>query len=155
MAIEIITYKPKFRKHFYELNIEWLQNYFYVEPYDEEVLSKPEIYILDKGGDILFLMDNGTVVGTSALMPTADKDVMELTKMAIEPSQRGKKFGNLLLKETIDYAKGKNLKELILYSNRILENAIHLYRKFGFIEEPLEANLPYKRANIKMRLKLH
>lgn len=154
MAVEIVTYKPEFRIHFYKLNIEWLESYFYVEDYDEEVLSKPQKYILDKGGEILFLIENSQVLGTAALMPTTEEGVMELTKMAIDPIHRGKKLGTLLLSKTIEFAKNKELKELMLYSNRVLENAIHLYRKFGFVEEPLEPDLPYQRANIKMRLRL-
>ena len=155
MKVDIVQYIPEFQRHFYELNIEWLQTYFYVEPYDEEVLSKPETYILSKGGEILFLLINGEVAGTAALMPTTENKIMELTKMAIHPNQRGKKFGNTLLEKTIRFAKKLKLDELILYSNRNLENAIHLYRKFGFVEEALEPDLPYKRADIKMRLKLH
>ena len=41
-------------KDFYDLNIEWLKTFFYVEPFDEEVLSKPETYIIEKGGSIFF-----------------------------------------------------------------------------------------------------
>ena len=54
MNIEIINYKSDYAKDFYDLNIEWLKTFFYVEPFDEEVLSKPHIYIIDKGGYIFF-----------------------------------------------------------------------------------------------------
>ena len=52
--IEIIDYDPAYDKQFYELNIEWLETYFYVEDFDREVLSKPKKYILDPGGFIFF-----------------------------------------------------------------------------------------------------
>ena len=42
----------------------------------------------------------------------------------------------------------------MLYSNKILENAIYIYRKYGFIEVPVEPNSPYERSDIKMVLKL-
>lgn len=42
----------------------------------------------------------------------------------------------------------------MLYSNTKLENAIYIYRKFGFIEITVEPNSPYKRSNIKMIYKL-
>ena len=32
------------------------------------------------------------------------------------------------------------------------ENAIYIYRKYGFIEVPVEANSPYQRSDIKMEL---
>ena len=43
---------------------------------------------------------------------------------------------------------------IILYSNTKLENAIYIYRKYGFIEIPNEENSPYKRSDIKMKLHL-
>lgn len=46
MNIEIIDFEPKYRDDFKNLNVEWLEKYFEVEPYDKEVLSNPEKYIL-------------------------------------------------------------------------------------------------------------
>ena len=54
MQIDIISYQPEYAPSFYELNIEWLKTFFYVEPYDDEVLSNPKKYIIDKGGHIFF-----------------------------------------------------------------------------------------------------
>ncbi|MAX71479.1 MAG: GNAT family N-acetyltransferase [Flavobacteriaceae bacterium] len=153
MSIKIIDYKSKYAKHFYELNIEWLETFFYVEPYDEEVLSHPNKYIIDKGGYIFFAMKNDIVVGTVALMPTEENGVLELTKMAVSPEMRGQKIGQQLLQHSIDFSKTKELKGLLLYSNTKLENAIYLYRKYGFKELELEKDNPYERADIKMFLK--
>ena len=41
------------------------------------------------------------------------------------------------------------------YELNILENAIYIYRKYGFIEIPVEENSPYQRSNIKMELPLN
>lgn len=150
--VEIIPFDKTFAKDFYSLNIEWLKTYFYVEPFDEEVLSKPEIYIIDKGGHIFYAQLNGVVVGTVALMPTIDPKTFELTKMAVSPEHRGYKIGQKLMQYCIDFTKSKNYKALILYSNKKLENAIFIYRKYGFIEIPVEENSPYKRSDIKMVL---
>ncbi|WP_111682767.1 GNAT family N-acetyltransferase [Winogradskyella tangerina] len=152
MTIEIIDYKDKFASDFYDLNIEWLKTYFYVEPFDEEVLSKPEIYIINKGGYIFFALKEDKVVGTVALMPTDQKGILELTKMAVSPNVRGQKIGQQILKYCIKFAKTKELKALLLYSNTRLENAIYLYRKYGFKELELEKNSPYNRSDIKMLL---
>ena len=59
MNLKIIAFDPKFACDFHDLNIEWLETYFYVEPYDKEVLSKPRTYIIDKGGEIFFILRNG------------------------------------------------------------------------------------------------
>tara|TARA_R110001583_G_scaffold190446_1_gene354725 strand:- start:479 stop:604 length:126 start_codon:yes stop_codon:yes gene_type:complete len=41
MNLSIVSFKNEFSRAFYKLNIEWLKTFFYVEPYDEEVLSNP------------------------------------------------------------------------------------------------------------------
>ncbi len=150
--IEIVMFKKEYAKPFYELNKEWLQTYFYVEPYDEEVLSKPETYIINKGGHIFFAKLNNQIVGTVALMPIGKDGAFELTKMAVSPEKRGLKIGQQLMQHCIDFAKSIGLAKLILYSNKKLENAIYIYRKYGFIEIPAASNSPYKRSDIKMEL---
>ncbi|WP_296316785.1 GNAT family N-acetyltransferase [Winogradskyella sp. UBA3174] len=152
MAIKIINYKSEYAQNFYDLNIEWLKTYFYVEPFDEAVLSQPDEYIIDKGGFIFFALKADKVVGTVALMPTETKGILELTKMAVLPKERGQRIGQQLLQYCIDFGKAQNLNSLLLYSNTKLENAIYLYRKYGFKELDLEKGTPYKRADIKMLL---
>jgi ribosomal protein S18 acetylase RimI-like enzyme len=152
IPIEIIQYKKKYDNDFYDLNIEWLKTFFYVEPYDEEVLNKPNKYIINKGGYIFFAKQNKSILGTVALMPTKTKDVFELTKMAVSPKHRGLKIGQKLMQHCIDFAKNKNFNSLILYSNTKLENAIYIYRKYGFVEIPIEPNSPYVRSDIKMEI---
>lgn len=153
-AFEIIPFNNVYATDFYELNIEWLKTYFYVEPFDEEVLSKPETYIINKGGHIFFAKGKHKILGTVALMPTDNPLVFELTKMAVLPNQRGQKIGQHLLQYCIDFAKGNQFEALMLYSATKLENAIYIYRKYGFIELPLESDCPYVRSDIKMELKL-
>lgn len=154
MAINIINFNTKYAQSFYDLNIEWLKTFFYVEAYDEEVLSKPDKYIINKGGYIFFALKDKKVVGTVALMPTETSGLLELTKMAVLPEERGQKIGQQLLKHCIDFGKLQKLKGLLLYSNTKLENAIYLYRKYGFKEFELEKDNPYERADIKMFLEL-
>jgi N-acetylglutamate synthase-like GNAT family acetyltransferase len=151
--IEIIAFENRYAKDFYHLNIEWLKTFFYVEPFDEEVLNKPEIYIINKGGFIFFAKLNHVIVGTIALMPTKTDRVFELTKMAVSPKHRGSKIGQQLMQYCIDFAKNSQFKGLMLYSNTKLENAIYIYKKYGFVELPLELNSPYIRSDIKMELR--
>ena len=46
------------------------------------------------------------------------------------------------------------LKKVIIYSNRKLENAIYLYKSFGFTEVELEKKSNYQGADIKLELRL-
>ena len=150
MEINIINFQDNFEKDFYDLNIEWLEYFFQVEEYDYKVLSNSKKYIINKGGKIFFAESAGNIIGTVALMPTKNKLVFELTKMAVKPEYRNKGIGKKLLKKCIDYSKTNNHSSIILYSNKKLNNAIHLYRNFGFKEIRMEKKSPYLRANIKM-----
>lgn len=151
--MEIISFEPKYAKDFRDLNIEWLEKYFWVEPHDVEVLGKPEKYIIDPGGNIFFVRENDKIIGTVALMKIED-GVFELTKMAVVPAAQGKKIGQKLMAHTMEFAKSQGWKKLIIWSNRKLEDAIHIYFKYGFTEIPIEGDNPYARGDIKMELLL-
>ena len=150
--IEIIPFETQYSTDFYELNVEWLEKYFYVEPYDKKVLSNPKKYIIDTGGFIFFVKLNETIIGTVALIN--QKKFYELSKMAISPKYQGLKIGQQLMDFCIDFAKQQNWKNIILYSHRKLIPAIKLYKKVGFIEVELEKNSHYERSDIKMKLDL-
>lgn len=151
MNIEIIDFEPKYRDDFKNLNVEWLEKYFEVEPYDKEGLSNPEKYILEKGGKIFFAKLEDKIIGTVALMPKNSS--FELTKMAVTDKIQSKGIGSLLMQKCIDEAKNLGLKEIFLFSNTKLDKAINLYKKVGFLEEHFDSS-DYKRANIYMTLKL-
>ena len=151
-SAEIINFQSQYAHHFYELNVEWLKAYFYVEPYDEKVLSNPQKYILDTGGFIFFAMHGKEIVGTVAFI--RQKDFYELSKMAVAPSYRGFKIGQQLMDHCIAFAKEQDWKSITLYSHRSLEAAITLYKKVGFEEIELETDSHYERSDIKMKLDL-
>lgn len=155
MPLKIISFTPENADAFYNLNIEWLSTLFEVEPYDKKVLSNPETYIINKGGFIFFAKRKESIIGTFALIPLPQQNAFELTKMAVSPDHRGQKVGQQLLEFCIDFATRKNDFRLLLYSSKKLENAIHLYKKYGFVEIPVEDNCVYKRCDIKMEYKLN
>ena len=151
--IHIVPFDEQYTPYFYDFNIEWLETYFYVEPHDKEVLSNAKSYIIDNGGQIFFAMIDKEIVGTVALIKIRE-GVYELSKMAVPPKHRGKQIGQKLMQYCIDFANEQQLESLILYSNTKLENAIYIYRKYGFKEIPLEKDSIYERGNIKMELKI-
>lgn len=130
------------------LNLEWLTKYFKVEPKDEMVLSNPKSEIIDKGGFIFYAQYQGSIVGTVSLLKI-DEVTFELSKMAVSSSVQGIGIGKQMLEHCFEFSKHNNINKLILYSNRSLQSAIHLYTKYGFKEIPLESGI-YERADIKM-----
>lgn len=149
----ILPYRQKWAARFRELNLQWLEEYFYVEQHDRDLLDRCQETILDPGGLIFFYEQDNKIVGTFALIPL-ENGVYELGKMAVEKGYRGQGIGQRLLRFCIDLAKENEWHELLLYSNRKLHNSLHIYRKFGFTEVPLEKANPYARGDIKMSLKL-
>ncbi|WP_114904538.1 GNAT family N-acetyltransferase [Kordia sp. SMS9] len=152
-AMTIIPFEEQYTQDFYELNVEWLKAFFYVEPHDEEVLSQPKKYIMDPGGYIFFVKIHDEIVATVALIKMKE-NIFELSKMAVLPKLRGQKIGQHLLQYCLDFSKENKFEKLILYSNRKLKNALYIYEKYGFVEIPIEENNPYDRGDIKMELLL-
>ena len=136
---------------FKSLNLEWLKSYFKVEPIDKLILNNPEREIIKKEGFIFMIQKNSETIGTFAFIKKSEK-IYEFSKMAITPKERGNGYGNMAMKFLIQFAKNKKWSKLVLYSNTKLKNSIHLYKKYGFKEIPLEKNLIYSRGNIKMEL---
>ena len=151
--MEVIPFEPDHATKFKELNEAWLMQHFYIEEKDREILENCEEYIINRGGFIFFASIDNEIIGCFSLIKIEDK-VYELGKMAVDSKHQGKKIGQKLMEFAIDFAKAQLWKRIILYSHRKLTPAIYIYRKYGFVEIPLEKNTPYIRSNIKMELVL-
>ncbi len=147
-TVEIIPFSATLAAPIKTLNLEWLKKYFKVEPKDEIVLSDPQGQIIDKGGMIFYAKYKDEIVGTVSLIKI-DDTTFELSKMAVTDGLQGLGIGKKLVEHCLAFAKERNIQKLILYSNRKLEPAIHLYKKHGFVEIELENGI-YERADIKM-----
>lgn len=147
-TVEIIPFSNDLKEAIKILNLEWLQKYFKVEPKDETVLSDPQGAIIDKGGMIFYAKFNGEIIGTASLLKI-DNLTFELSKMAVTDKVQGLGVGKKIMEHVLSVATEKGIKKLILYSNRSLSPAIHLYTKYGFKEIALEDGV-YERADIKM-----
>lgn len=146
--VDIIPYSEALKHHIKLLNVEWLEKYFRVEPIDVLQLSNPQEEIIDKGGLIFYARHQNKIVGTACLLKVNDS-VYELGKMAVTESAQGLGIGKLLMDHCLALAKHMKIKTVILYSNRRLSSAIHIYKKYGFVEVELEPG-HYERADIKM-----
>lgn len=146
--VQIVEFSEELLEPIKTLNYEWLEKYFRIEDGDVVTLSNPQKHIIDKGGHICYAKLNGEIVGTASLLKKSET-VYELGKMAVSDKAQGVGIGTILLEHCVNVAKQKQIRTLILYSNTILQPAIHLYRKYGFEEIELESGL-YERANIKM-----
>jgi ribosomal protein S18 acetylase RimI-like enzyme len=147
-TVKIIPFSTALTEPIKTLNIEWLKKYFRVERKDELVLSNPQGEIIDKDGMIFYAKYNNEIIGTVSLIKI-DETTFELSKMAVTYGVQGLGVGKKMMAHCIAVAQQKGIKKLVLYSNRKLQPAIHLYEKFDFTEITLEDGV-YERADIKM-----
>lgn len=147
-VVEIIEFSEELSEPIKTLNYEWLEKYFRIEEGDVASLSDPQKHIIDKGGHIYYAKLDGEIVGTASFLKKSET-VYELGKLAVSDKAQGHGIGTILIEHCLNMAKQKQIKTLILYSNTILQSAIHLFRKYGFEEVQLESGV-YERANIKM-----
>ena len=150
MHIEIINFEAQYKDDFKRLNLEWISQYFEVEPLDVQQLDCPEDYIFANGGLIYFAKLNNEIIGTVALKKV-EETVFELSKMAVSPHYQGLGVGKKLGEHLINEAKGIGCKKLFLESNQKLTPAINLYKKLGFVEVPI-GNSPYSRADFRAEM---
>ena len=149
---KIITYDPKYKNQFISLNKAWLEEYFFVEQHDMEVFDNLEEVILKPGGEIFFCIIDDEVAGTVAMQKVNDTKY-ELAKLAVDKKFQGQKLSNLLMDACIDFAKEKKATTIMLMSSTKLDTALNLYRKYHFVETPLDET-DYHRADIQMELYL-
>lgn len=149
-TVKIRPFTPDLAPFFLSINKQWIDQYFFMEPFDMEQLEHPDQTILAYGGEILFAEWKGEIVGTVALKKL-DGPQYELIKMGVLPRAQGKNIGFLLGKAALELAKAKGAEKVVLYTNSILAPAVGLYRKMGFRSVPIEPN-KYDRCDVKMEV---
>ena len=153
--IEIVDFHPKYASHFRDLNYEWLEKYFEIEPYDRIVLNDPQKQIIKLGGYVFIARIGRQIAGTCALLKHTDRKY-ELAKMGVAERFRGRGVGRCLTRAAIAKARLLGADTLVLATSRKLSAANHLYESLGFQEVDLSVigPLPYKRESIVMAMEL-
>jgi ribosomal protein S18 acetylase RimI-like enzyme len=152
-APTVVPYREELRAAFEQLNRDWIESYFVLEDADRAVFADPAGAILGPGGQIFFVVEGDTVLGTCAVLRHSPSEC-EIAKMAVAPAARGRGLGDLLMKAAVDFSRQVGASRVAIVSNTVLAPALRLYRKHGFVEVPLESDGRYQRANIRMEREL-
>jgi len=150
---EVATYRPEWREAFERLNREWIETWFVVEEADLETFRDPERKILAAGGQIFFVVEDGQVLGTCAVL-CHSPDIHEIAKMAVAPAARGRGYGDLLMEAAVAFSRAAGARRMVIVSNTRLAPAIRLYQKHGFVRVPLADDGRYARADIQLEREL-
>jgi len=150
-ALQIREFQPGDEAAFRDLNVEWIERFFRIEPPDEAVLSNPQTAILDSRGRIFFAVRDGACIGCCALLRTGEHE-FEVAKMAVTPAAQGSGAGRAILTAVIEEARRIGARRLFLETNRVMAPAIHLYESLGFRHIPADRVQPssYARSDVAM-----
>lgn len=153
-GLRLRAWDDSLASYFHDINVEWIEDMYALEPTDRDTLENPHARIIEPGGDILFVEAPGLgIVGTCALK-RAGAGAIELTKMGVRASARGLKAGHFLMAAAIQRAGELGADPLFLLTNRRSEAAIHLYEKYGFQHDAqimADYGSGYDRCNVAMR----
>ena len=150
--VTIVSFDEEYSSIFYELNKLWIEESWLLEKSDKFDLLNPKESIIDKGGEIFFALIDGNVIGTVAMIRSADR-IYDLAKMTVDINYRGNGVANKLMDQCLDYAINNNAQQIYLITNDTLVIARNLYDKYGFKEVKLDSD-KYVRGNVKMALNL-
>ena len=146
--MNIETYKPEYKEAFIAMNLAWIEEMFQVEDEDRMVLGSIEERLAN-GGEIFFAINDEGEIMASCMVAPLPSGEWEIEKFAAKKEFAGQGAGKACLQACMDFIKEKQIQKDIIVSNRKCVSAIHLYRKFGFIEIPVDKNkFPYERADI-------
>lgn len=144
--MNIETYKPEYKEAFIAMNLAWIEEMFQVEDEDRMVLGSIEERLAN-GGEIFFAINDEGEIMASCMVAPLPSGEWEIEKFAAKKEFAGQGAGKACLQACMDFIKEKQIQKVIIVSNRKCVSAIHLYRKFGFIEIPVDKNkFPYERA---------
>ncbi len=119
--------------------------YLSIQNYDHEIQNLEEKYGTPDGRLYIIHADD-KIAGCIALRRLDDKNC-EMKRLYVKPEFRGQQLASLLIKKIIVDAKSIGYDAMFLDTLPFLKSAIHLYKKFGFVEiepyndSPVESTL--------------
>ena len=107
--------------------------YLDIQHYDDEKENPSLKYALPDGRLYLDISDDGIARGCIALRKLSDGKG-EVKRLYVRPEYRGKGIATALVERIVEDARNIGYKELYLDTLPELENAVRLYKSFGFEE---------------------
>lgn len=152
--MKIVPYHQKYKNDFIEMNKAWISKMFAIEKEDIRELENIELYI-EKGGQIFFALNNADQVMACCMIAPREDGDWEIMKFAAKTIYAGTGAGSACLKACIEYAKKRKIGKIIIVTNHKCASAVHLYKKFGFTEMPVDKKkFPFDRADMAFKLYL-
>lgn len=137
--VKIVPFSKKNATHFDRLNRSWIEEYFSVEPFDNQVLTNPQKMIIDNGGEVWFAELDGAIVGACALY-ALKPGMFEFTKLGVDKAAHRRGVARTLLQHAAKRAKERGAHTLRIFTSTKLAPANALYVSEGFKEVVMSAD---------------
>lgn len=108
------------------------KEYLEIQNYDAELEHLEDKYGMPAGR--LYLAYCGGKMAGCIGLKKLDDDNCEMKRLYVRPEFRGKKIGGLLIQKIITDAEMIGYKHILLDTLPFLENAVYMYKKWGFYE---------------------
>lgn len=153
--VRILPFHPSRAPYFDRFNRAWISKFFWIEPFDEELLTDPQRIIIDAGGEVWFAAIDGNIVGTCALLASGD-GMFEFSKLGLSDDAKGRGISRLLLHHCIARARRRGAHTLRIFTHSSLATACAIYRSEGFADIPMSAEekARYARGDTLLLLRL-
>lgn len=146
--MKIVPYDKKYKNTFIEMNKQWISSMFVIEQQDIDMLNNID-QTIEAGGQIFFAVNDHDEVLACCMIAPLPNGEWEIEKFCARGMYTGTGAGSACLKACMDYAKEKHVEKVVIVTNKKCEHAVHLYKKFGFLEVPVDREkFPYDRADI-------
>lgn len=100
---------------------------------DAELADLAEKYLPPEGRILCAKISTGEIIGCVAYH-RHNPERCEMKRLFVKENFRELHAGSLLISAIIDAAKNDGYREMVLDTIQPLQGAIHLYKKFGFVE---------------------
>lgn len=145
MKVIKYNFEPNLKKAFIDMNVSWIKKDYVLEAEDIRVLNEIDEDV-KKGAIIYFTIEDEKPIATLCLTPLED-DTYELIKFAAEDTSKNKGAGGLVLKYALEDAKNF-AKRIIIATNKKCVEAIHLYKKYGFVEYASNTTYGFSKSRV-------
>ncbi len=106
----------------------------YTDPAGTDLdLSNIDIYYFNNRGWFSVIEKDGEIIGSYGIFQI-DDTTCELRKMYLLKEFQGLGLGKRMMEDALKKAKELGYSEIILESNKVLNKAIGLYKKYDFVE---------------------
>ncbi|TFB04049.1 hypothetical protein CCMA1212_003975 [Trichoderma ghanense] len=118
-----------------------------------KLLETRDVFILEAASE-----DEGggepavKMVGSIMLGVTAEGDAVTVNNLVVEPAAQGRGYGRVLMDFAEEFARGKSLSSVFLFTNVKMHENIGLYLKLGYVETGRRTEDGYERVYFRKQL---